>query len=369
VNRGLTAEIDLGAAARNLATVRRAAGGRPVIAVVKADAYGHGAVEISRALERAGAHALAVAFVSEARELREAGIKLPVLVLFDRSEAGAYFAMGLTPVLHDLKTARAFSEEAQKRNAPIGVHLKLDTGMGRMGFGSKEEMAQAVGLPGLEVKGFMSHFSEADLGDMEFMRYQLGEFSAARDMLIGRGLSPLCHMANSAALFAFPESHMDAVRPGLVLYGCMPFEGGVRADAPALKPLMKVKAGVLALRRLPAGRAVSYSRTFITRRETVAAVLAAGYADAFPRLASNRAHVLINGRRAPVMGRVCMDLMAVDATDVGDVEEGAEAVLLGEDGGGEIAAWELARDASTVPYEVFTSLGARAKRVYKGAGG
>lgn len=361
MKRGLIAEIDLGAAAGNLNAVKRAVGNRPVIAVVKADAYGHGAVELARTFERAGASALAVAFVSEAAELREAGLRLPILVLFDNTDISRYFDLGLIPVIQDLKTAKAFSAEAGKRGSPVEVHLKADTGMGRLGFNSWEEMSPALELPNLKISGLMSHFSEADLADRQFMELQLKKFKEIRDSLKralkGDYVPPLCHMANSAAIVSFEAAHLDAVRPGLMLYGVHPLNGEGRFP---VKPVMKVKARVLTARRLGKGRPVSYGRTFITGRDTLAAVLAAGYADGFPRSLSNRGHVLLNGKRAPVIGRVCMDLTIVDATDTGDVSPGDYAVLLGDG----IPAWEVADAASTIPYEILTSFGSRAGRVY-----
>jgi alanine racemase len=363
VLRGVTAEIDLEAAKHNFGAVRKAVGGLPVIAVVKADAYGHGAVELSRAFGEAGASALAVAFVSEAYAIREAGIRMPVLVLFDDSGIEDYFDLGLTPVVHDLRAAEAFSREAGKRNTVMDVHLKADTGMARLGFIGEGELARVPELPNLRVTGLMSHFSEADLADRDYARLQLERFGRIRAVLGGKGLRPMSHMANSAAALFYPDSHLDAVRPGLVLYGCLPAED-IPSDI-SLRPVMRVKAKVLSLRRLGKGQAVSYGRTFVTKRETLAATLAVGYADGYSRLLSNNSHVLLRGRRAPVIGRVCMDLMVVDATDAGDLEEGEEAVLLGSEGGESITAWELARRASSIPYEVMLSLGSRAKRVYE----
>ncbi|GAB4390123.1 MAG: alanine racemase [Thermodesulfovibrionales bacterium] len=364
MRRGLSAEIDLDAAKHNLYAVRKTAKGLPVIAVVKADAYGHGAVRLARAFEDAGAAALAVAFASEARELRDAGVKAPVIVLFDRTGVEECFDLGLTPVLHDLKTAEAFSREAARRKRTLDVHVKVDTGMGRMGLGDLEEARAIAGLEGLRVTGLMSHFSEADLSDMDYARAQLAAFLSVRDELRKRGLSPICHMANSAATLCFAESHLDAVRPGLALYGYAPSPG---LDAP-LRPVMKVSARVVALRRLGKGRPVSYERTFITRRPTLAAVLGVGYADGYGRLFSNNASVLIRGRRAPVLGRVCMDLTVVDATDIEGVTESDEAVLLGPQGGESVGAWELARNALSIPYEILLSLGKNASRAYLPAG-
>jgi len=366
VHRGLTAEIDLGAAARNLEEIRKAASNLPVIAVVKADAYGHGAAELSRAYEKAGVHALAVAFVSEARTLRQAGISAPILVLFDNTEIGEFFSLGLTPVIHEVKTAEAISREAQRRNASLDIHIKVDTGMGRVGLDGVEDALRVASLPNLRTVGLMSHFSDADLADAAFMKDQIARFRSIRDALRAKGLRPLCHMANSAAVLASRDSHLDAVRPGLILYGTSPFDDE-RAGLPPLVPVMRVTARVLTVRKFAKGKPVSYARTFITRRETLAAVVAAGYADGYNRAFSNNADVLLNSRRAPVIGRVCMDLMVVDATDVGGVGEHDEAVLLGSQGGETVTAWELARRASTIPYEVFLWLGRGAKRTYTGA--
>jgi alanine racemase len=364
VRRGLTAEIDLDAAEHNFNALKSTVNNLPVIAVVKADAYGHGAARLSRTFEKAGAHALAVAFTSEALELREHGVGAPILVLFDRSHVSEYFDHRLTPVIHDLGAAQAFSAEAGRRNLRLGVHLKVDTGMGRMGLSGQAEVERAASLPNLEVAGLMSHFSEADLADVDYARAQLGRFLEIRDSLNRRGLAPLCHMSNSAATLSFRKSHLDAVRPGLVLYGSPPSEDD--SENP-FRPVMTVKARVLALRRLGKGQPVSYERTFVTTRPTLAAVLAAGYADGYSRLFSNNSQVLLRGRRAPVIGRVCMDLSVVDATDVEGVSEGDEAVLLGSDGDETITAWELARKSSTIPYEVLISMGNMARRVYSGA--
>lgn len=363
MRRGVTAEIDLKAARHNLAAVRKTAGGRPVIAVVKADAYGHGSKELALAFEQAGAKALAVAFVSEARELREAGIKLPILVLFDGTEIPSYFELGLTPVIHDAKTAKLFSREAGKRGVTIDVHLKLDTGMGRLGITSEKDVLNIAALSNVKISGLMSHFSEADLKNKDFMRYQLERFKGIKEFILRkRGPRPLCHMANSAAVLSMKSAHLDAVRPGLILYGCSPFapESGMK-KFPAFRPVMRVKTKVLALRRIGKGQPVSYGRTFITTRKTLAAVISAGYADGYLRASSNNSYVVIGGRKAPVMGRVCMDIFAVDATDAGPVMEGDDVVLLGEG----ISAWELARAAGTIPYEVMCSLGRNAIRKFR----
>jgi alanine racemase len=363
VRRGITAEIDLDAALKNLELLREAVNGLPVIAVVKADAYGHGAAELARLYEDAEVPALAVAFVPEAEELREAGIKAPILVLFDNTEHEKYLKLNLTPVIHDMKAAEAFSREAEKRGVVLDVHIKVDTGMGRVGFNDEKEIIQVLDLKNLNVVGLMSHLSEADLADMEFVDLQLKRFNVIKQSLHKKGLKPMCHIANSAAVLACPDAHLDAVRPGLALYGISPFAGEDRR-MPALRPMMRAKARILTVRRLKADTPVSYSRTFITKRPTLAAALAVGYADGYNRLFSNSASVLIRGKRAPVIGRVCMDLTMADVTDIGEVSERDEVVLLGRDGDENITARELAEKASTIPYEILSSFGKNARRLY-----
>jgi len=364
VNRGPAAGIDLSALRHNLASIRSIAGTRPVIAVVKADAYGHGAAAVARTLADEGVSILAVAFTGEAEALRSAGIDTPILVLFDHTDISSYFDLGLIPVLSDIGAAGAFAREARRRGAVLPVHLKVDTGMGRMGLRCDTAVADALsidGMDGLRLEGLMSHFSEADLRDRSFASEQIRLFDSVRAEVasrLGRGL--LCHMANSAAILTLPGALFDAVRPGIVLYGCSPFP----EDTFGLRPVMSVKTEVLALRRLPKGCPVSYGRTFVTGRESLIAVLPVGYADGYSRLFSNNAEVLVRGQRAPVVGRVCMDLTMADVTSVEGVSTGDEVVILGSQGGETITASEMACRINTIPYEVVTSLGGRARRIY-----
>ncbi len=334
-----------------------------MIAVVKADAYGHGAVELSRAFIEGGADCLAVAFVSEARELRDSGITAPVLVLFDRSEIPAFFDIDLTPVIHDMKTAREFSKEAVRRGRDLPVHVKTDTGMGRMGLEDTADISDLLKLPGLKCVALMSHLSDADLAEPSRSLSQVEKLSKTADEHFPEGITR--HIANSAAVFACPEAHMDAVRPGLALYGASPFEGqrpGLGVEA--LEPVMSVSAKVLTVRRIKKGGTISYGRTFTAQRDTIAAVLAMGYADGYSRALSGRARVLVRGKSAPVAGRVCMDLTMADVTGIEGVSEDDEAVLLGTQGQEVISSQELAGQAGTIPYEILTSLGAKARRVF-----
>lgn len=370
MNRGAIAEIDLNALSNNLKVIRKLSNNSPVIAVVKADAYGHGAIEVSRRLLCDGIEYLAVAFTEEAKELREAGINCPILVLFD-TDIDDVFRYNLIPVIHNRKTAALLSGEAEKNNCSIEVHIKIDTGMGRLGFreNAVKEIREIANLKGITIRGIISHFSEADLMDTSFAKVQVERFNSIKSELLTTNLidshKVLFHMANSAAIMTLPESHFDAVRPGLMLYGYMPYMSQeLKTLNSELIPVMTVKTKILALRRLPPGTPISYGRTFITKRSSLIGVISIGYADGFNRRFSNNAEVLVAGKRAPVVGRVCMDLTMIDLTDVGDVNEGDEVVIIGRQGNEFINAVDLASKANTIPYEILTSLGNMAKRIY-----
>lgn len=386
VLRGALAEINLDAISSNLEVVKRVAGNRPVIAVVKADAYGHGAVEISKRLADDGAAYLAVAFTGEAITLREAGISSAILVLFDKCDVDIFFEYDLIPVVHDLASAKRFSKEAVRRGRSLDVHLKFDTGMGRLGLRTEDmrkDIAAIAKLSRLNIKGLMSHFSDSDVADQSYAEAQVKSFVAIRNEVLAASPAPvLCHMANSAATLSLKEAHFDAVRPGLVLYGHSPFqppasglllsEDGkktkVRLPRVNLVPAMTVKTEILSLRRVRSGMPISYGRTFITKRDSLIAVLPVGYADGYHRALSNNMDVLVKGKRAPVVGRVCMDLIMVDVTEVKGLREKDEVVLLGRQGTAEIMAAEMAGRAGTISYEILTSIGRESRKVYVQSG-
>ena len=363
MHRGAVAEIDRSALLHNLHTIRALTAPRRIIAVVKADAYGHGSVEVARTLVSQGVDFLAVAFSEEAKQLRHSGIGGNVMVLFDQTDVSACFDLNLTPVIHDKRAAVAFSREARKRHAVMPVHLKIDTGMGRVGLAGASAAAEALeidGLEGIVLEGLLSHFAETDPTDGSFASSQLTLFRSIRAEIERRtGRSLFCHMANSAAIFSNPDALLDAVRPGIALYGYSSLERWS-----GLKPVMKVKARIIDVRRVPAGSSVSYGRTFVTKRDSTIAVLAVGYADGYHRLFSNNAEVLANGRRVPVVGRVCMDLTMIDVTGAGHVSEGDEVTILGSQDGETITATELSCRIGTIPYEILTSLGNRSRREY-----
>jgi len=379
VNRGAVAEISLKAIASNLRIVKTLVKRRPVIAVVKADAYGHGAVEVSKRLLQHGVSSLAVAFTSEAIELREAGINAPILVLFDKADKGQFFDFSLVPVVYSMRTASSLSRMAKKRGAVLKIHVKVDTGMGRIGLHGKNAIKDVIAISkmdGLEVAGLMSHFSEADLLDRSYADIQLERFLDIRGKvshILKRKL--FSHIANSGAVLSFQDGYLDAVRPGLMLYGHVPFSqhassipllkrGLKKGDA--MTPSMRVATKILCLRTMPSGSPISYGRTFITKRKSRIGVVPIGYADGYSRLFSNNAEVLVRGRRVPVVGRVCMDLTMVDLTDVKGVKENDEVVIMGKQGKETITAHELASRANTIPYEILTSLGSKSIRIYTG---
>ena len=363
MNRGPVAEINLAALQHNLEIVKRIVEKRHIIAVVKADAYGHGSVEVSRRLIQGGVSYLAVAYTEEAKVIRESGIDAKVIVLFDRSDIPDFFKYDLMPVIHDIRTASEFSKEAVRSGKKIHVHLKIDTGMGRVGINPGRAVSEAVeisDMEGIELEGILSHFSEADLSDRTYAVRQLEIFNKTRKGISEKlGRPVISHMANSAAVLSLKEALFDAVRPGLMLYGYSPF-----SESYGLTPLMKIKTKILVIRNLPSGHPVSYGRTFVTKRESRVAVIPVGYADGYNRLFSNNSEVLVRGVRVPVVGRVCMDLTMADVTGVDGVTDGDEVVLLGQQGGEMISAHELSSRINTIPYEIITSLGSRSRKEY-----
>lgn len=381
MNRGAVAEIDLEAIAHNFRTARKIARNKQVIAVVKADAYGHGAAESAVKLIKEGASCLAVAYISEAVVLRHAGIKVPIIVLFDKEDIHDYFRYNLIPVIYDAKTAHKFLKETLRLKRKISIHLKVDTGMGRLGFNCRDiekGINTIAKMDSITIAGLMSHFSDADLCDRSDAVAQIARFNLIKNGLIKKGIKPImCHMSNSAAVLSLPEAHLDAVRPGLMLYGYSPMqdagyrmqdtryhESCIMNHALSLKPAMTVKTKILSLRRLKKGTSISYGRIFITGRESIIAVLPVGYADGYSRSFSNNSDVLIRGNRAPVVGRVCMDTTMADVTDVEGVAEGDEVVMLGRQKKNIITASELALRAGTITYEILTSFGSKARRKY-----
>ncbi|MBI5379443.1 MAG: alanine racemase [Nitrospirae bacterium] len=371
--RPTVAEIDLSALSANLRLIRKRIGpGREILAVVKADAYGHGAGAVSKQLMEEGVERLGVATVEEGAELREAGITVPTLLLgglFPEDLEGAV-AYDLTPVVYHSEILEPLSRVARHTGKRVPVHVKVDTGMGRVGVPAEQAVPfirQVVATEGIVLEGLMTHFADADLADKSFASRQLALFESLIRDLRGSGIAvPCCHVANSAAVLDFPPAFFNCVRPGLLLYGCLPFpRRDVGAD-PEVRGVLRLNTRVLYVKEVPTGTPISYGRTFITRRPSRIATLPIGYADGYSRALSNRGEVLIRGKRVPVVGRVCMDLTMVDVTDAPEAGAGDEAVLIGRQGEARITAEEVAERAGTIPYEILCGIGRRVRRVYVG---
>ncbi len=365
-DRPTRALIDLSALAHNYHEVTRRTGGRKVLAVVKAQAYGHGSVAVARRLAELGAAMLGVALVEEGRELREAGITVPILVMgpLFPEQAEAVVELGLTPVVFTRTFARALAERAGRVARTVPVHVKIDTGMGRIGLPPAEAaefIAEIAGLPGVAVEGLMTHFADADLQDKQFASVQMDRFETLVRTLVGKGIAvPLRHAANSAAVLAYDRALLTMVRPGLMLYGYNPLE---RQAPSGLRPVLSWVTRVSFVKKVPAGTPVSYGRTFVTERESLIATVPVGYADGFSRALSNRGEALVRGVRVPVAGRVCMDMMMLDVTGVPGVAEGDEVTLIGSQASERITADEIAQKAGTISYEVLCGIGSRVPRV------
>jgi len=372
IYRPTLAVIDLDAIADNLRALRSLLTRSVAIcAIVKADAYGHGAVPVSRDLEARGVEAFGVATIEEGLELRQAGIKRPILVLgvgISGLEAAQEYR--LEPVIYSPGTAERVSQAARSMKKPLSVHLKIDTGMGRLGLLGEEccsVLRNLMEIPWIEVQGIATHFSSAD-SDAEFTRTQLARFEEAVQQANGTRNPPArqIHAANSAALVRHPESVFTMVRPGLLLYGAYP-EPGLREKV-TVRPAMTFKTQVLFVKSLPPGSPVSYGRTFHTKRASRIATLPVGYADGYRRDLSNRGWVLIRGCEAPVVGNVTMDLIMVDVTDIPDVSEGDEVILFGPAEGNCLPVEALAERIDTISYELLCAVSRRVPRVYTRGG-
>ena len=359
--------IDLAALRWNFNQVKKLVGPRvKVLSVVKANAYGHGAVACARALADAGSDAFGVATVEEAIELRDAGIRAPMLVLTSicPEQLDEFLKHDLTPALSDTQTMSALEKLLQKRSAQLKFHLKIDSGMGRLGLlysAIDSWLPEVAKLKALRLEGLFSQLANSD-GDADYSAEQVKNFRAAEKSLRAAGLAPAeLHLANSGGVIGVPDAHGTMVRPGIMLYGCCP--GPELAHKVELKPVLSWHTHIMQVKELPAGASVGYGRTFTAKRKSRIAALPLGYADGYHRLLSNRGAVLVRGKRAPVAGRISMDLTMIDVTDIAGVTQGDEVVLIGRQGAENISADEVAGWAETISYEVLTSVGARVPRV------
>lgn len=362
--------VDVSALGHNLDQVRqRIPKGCHILAVVKADAYGHGDTTVASALAGMGVCRFGVATVEEGIQLRRSGLPHPILVMGGLSaEYGpAVVSHRLTPIIHDRDIAEQFAKHIPADARPYAVHVKVDTGMGRLGLAPDEvlPLLQSSVFHGvLSAEGLMTHLADADNEDPTFTTIQIELFHALIDRLRVAGIDiPLLHAANSAAILRHPSAHFTMVRPGIMLYG---YHTIAHPDGlPDLKPILSLVTRVVQVHALSPGQSVSYNRLFTASRPSRIAVLRIGYADGYSRLLSNRGAVLIRSRRAPIVGRICMDMTMVDVTDIPNVVPGDEAVLIGQQGGLRITAAHLAAWSQTIPYEVLCAIGPRVRRLYR----
>ena len=368
----IQADIDLDAFAFNLESIKKnLKEDTKIIAVLKADGYGHGALPLAReAAKDPRVWGIAVATVEEAEELRLGGIQKPLLILgytyeenYERLVRGDF-----RPAVFKLSMAKKLSQAAVKNNTVVKVHIKIDTGMSRIGYRDLEtavpEILEISRLPGVKIEGLFTHFARADEEKIEPAYRQLEKFQEFQKALEARGLEiPLCHCSNSAGIIRMPEANLNAVRAGVILYGLYPSEEVEREPVP-LKPLMELKSHIAYIKTVEAGVQISYGGTFTTQRETRVATIPVGYADGYARGLSNKGSVLIHGKRAPILGRVCMDQFMADVTDIPQARELDEVVLLGKSGDERITMEELGELSGRFNYEFACCISKRVPRIY-----
>ncbi len=366
----LVAEIDLDAVDFNIKSIIKRVGGKAkIIGTVKADAYGHGAVEVSEVLAENGVDMFSVAMIDEGINLRNNGIKAPILVLGLTppeyvKEAVEY---DLIQTVSDYNTAEAISKAAKELNKKAVIHIKIDTGMGRIGFRPEKEAFDEIEkiskLENIEINGIFTHFCTSDEKDKTFTYTQRDRFVYAVTELEKRGINiPIKHASASAGLMDFDDLFFNAVRPGIILYGYYPSDD-VMKDRLPLKPVMSLKSYVMYIKNIENGDTIGYGRTYMADEKRTIATIPAGYADGYNRLLSNKGYVLVNGKRAPLKGRICMDQCMADITGI-NVKQWDEVVLMGKQGNEEITADEIAKEIGTISYEVLCMVSKRVPRVY-----
>lgn len=369
--RPVYAEIDLDAIAYNIKNIKKLVKDKEVIAVVKADCYGHGALDVVPTLLENGASRLAVAVLTEGIELRNDNIKAPIMILgytpsYLNEELIKY---DLEQTVYDLDYAKELSKTALSLNKKAKIHIAIDTGMGRIGFLPTEKAIDAIckicSLEGLEVIGIFTHFSTSDEKDKEYTNEQFEKFTYLLKKLSNLNIEiPIKHVSNSGAIMDMPETYLDAVRAGIILYGYYP-SPEVKKENLSLKPALTLKATITRVQEMDAGMSISYGRTFKTERKSLIATIPIGYADGYSRLLAKNAKVIINGQFAPIVGRICMDQCMIDITDInGDIKVGNEVIILGEQNGLRFNADNFAEIMGTINYEILCMLKYRIPRVY-----
>lgn len=368
--RPVWAEINLDNLEFNMKGIKKLAKSTEIFGVVKADAYGHGAIDVAPVLLENGVTRLAVAVISEAVELRRAGIDCPIMILgyTPLSLADDILKYDIEQTVFSYDYASELSKIAEKRHIKVKIHIALDTGMGRIGFLSDEKSVEDVykinKLPNIEIEGLFSHFSTADEDNKEYTYKQFDNFNCFYEKLKSRGVSVgVRHIANSAAIMDLPDTHLDGVRPGIILYGYYPSEE-VNKKNLELKPVMTLKTNIVHIKTLKKGEYISYGRKFRCEKDSVIATLPVGYADGYTRLMFGKAKVIINDKFAPVVGRICMDQCMVDITDISTAKVGDEVILMGESHNCKFNADDIAGHIHTINYEVVCMIGKRVPRVY-----
>lgn len=369
-----TAYIDLDAIRHNIRILKnRIPETTRFMAVVKADGYGHGAEKVSKAALESGADRLGVARIEEALELRDAGIDAPILIFgyVDPSFTETVVDMNLTVTVYHPDMAKAFSRQAASLGKPVRIHLKVDTGMGRVGMQAwnnpniSKDTTDIIRLPHLDVEGIYTHFAAADSPHLSYTSEQIKRFSSLLAQMEKEGVVfKIRHAANSGGIISFPSSHFDMVRAGIAMYGCYP-ANQTDPSLIKLKPAMTLKAIITSVKQVPKDFFVSYGMTYQTPETTVLASVPFGYADGFPRRFSSNGFMLVNGCRAPIVGRVCMDQTMIDVGSVpGEVKPGDEVILLGSQGKESLSAEELSQWVDTINYEIVSALTPRVKKIY-----
>lgn len=373
------AQIHLDRMAHNITQIReRLRPGCKLLSVVKADGYGHGDEFTARLMEECGVDWFGVSNIEEGISLRQLGVRKPILIfgVTPASMADCLARQNITQALFSLEYAQALSSAALSKGVQVSVHLKLDTGMGRIGFACEEpavcstveQACRAAELPGLEITGAFTHFAVADElapASVAFTRTQFDRFVQVCGMLEEQGVQlPLKHCCNSAGMLQYPEYQLDMVRPGIIQYGLYPSEEIQRSAPIDLRPAMELKTVISQVKTIQPGDSVSYGRIFTASRATTIATVAIGYADGYHRQLSNSAYMLVRGRKAPVVGRICMDQLMLDVTDIAGVSEGDVVTVFGQDGDALLPVEEIARRVGTINYEIVCNIGRRVPRAY-----
>jgi len=369
--RAVWAEIDLDNLQYNVEQVKKICKNKDIIGVIKANAYGHGAMEIAPTLLENGVTRLAVAVLSEAMELRMSGVKRPIMILgyTPGSLGDMLLDNDIEQSVYSYNDALELSRVAVLKRKILKIHIVIDTGMGRIGFlptkESVEDVYKISKLPNIKIEGIFSHFSSADELNKDYTLYQMNKYNEFINELENKNLSiPIKHIANSAAIIDLENTHLDAVRAGIIMYGYYP-SNDVLKDNIKLKPVMSLKTSIVHIKKVPAGEYISYGRTFKTEKESIIATLPIGYADGYNRLLSNKGKVIVNGKLAPIVGRVCMDQCMIDVTSIEDLKVGDLVTIMGEENGVSYTAEDIASEIGTISYEVICNVNKRVPRVYK----